>query len=1152
MEDEARIGLAAADQESLQRHINLKLAELGLPVVPPATGGPALGPELERLVAHHREKDRLLASYLCPADNRVQAFLYEYLQDVVVPPKLPTRTLVLDRAGLARMLSLPPGADSVTSPLLKSYRLANGVLHNPKSDRRTTAGIFHVAEGGLPVPDDKKAVPRGVFAALMRRALQPPEALLRLPFTAGAGDACCLVSMQVRPLVAPAVPGWLPERRMEVRLLVPGSLVANLDFVESIFGNGGDPFLPENDAALDPEHWSGHTGYIVVAPHVTGLPKKELGLPRWEEATERQRRDGMCWRTEDEQYNEGNAFKLTARDATGVVVTIISDNYFGYCKKEIKTQVSFSANLMGLAEEEHAGGALVFARYDLAGEYDASQHRLEHPHTLAEAWVSLGDTVEMRPEGHAVDRVHPTVAYVPETARFRMEDQTVTWPEAGGGESRIKLLAGHVYVLPSGFKVHLERPSGNRAWRLVGTRQEGVLCHKPCTVSGGGKSEISKPIADAIIHGPVFVADFKADFDRVEEILGRDLSGRFSDPGKNGKDRRTLLSPQRSLGSVIKLLTPSPEFSAEHNAWIGSIPAHIKELVFVVKRFWRPGWGDAWRERFAVDVINGTPANELRLGRQRLATQFLRVGYDESGAWRTFGLRKDFQPSLKLQAEDDITASVVVPRGRAGTLDPAVTGASVKMVRNVEQRLFQRPDDAVVRGYDKHAEADFARRDNFFSNYEPLDGAFARELVDDAIGFAQFTPAMQGLVKEAADWRLQFACTAFPRLVNGKPSGNPRYLQVRPDLLDPRTWHVAEQGMRLARRIPAGEPVPVVVGAVLAGRRNNAAEKGVRSLACYGPVHYMELPELFMEFISSMTGKSPSTTGAGSEGALTKGPFNALPPIYDLNAALCGFILTGHDGFVTSAGCVGPRVRVDHDISLLVPELWCRMGPEEREAAFLIRGGYLERCEDMEIGGQRVLASRLGYRITSRFVNAFLGRLFNHPHAVLTEDMLRPEQQDPAEFADAVMNVVETHRRVAEHYFADGSVEDACPPLRALLHVMRDGHFEGKPVTDPSVRALFTRESMLGSGWYRERLLARQHLELASWRRHSDYLARFVGREGHADEAARLGVRERLGHARAMVERVRSASYLGELAGTLGAEPAIARATGWKGASQAG
>ena len=38
---------------------------------------------------------------------------------------------------------------------------------------------------------------------------------------------------------------------METRFFVPGALVANLDFVERIFGNAGDPHLSENDAALE-------------------------------------------------------------------------------------------------------------------------------------------------------------------------------------------------------------------------------------------------------------------------------------------------------------------------------------------------------------------------------------------------------------------------------------------------------------------------------------------------------------------------------------------------------------------------------------------------------------------------------------------------------------------------------------------------------------------------------------------------------------------------------------------------------------------------------------------------------------------------------------------------------------------------------------
>ena len=149
---------------------------------------------------------------------------------------------------------------------------------------------------------------------------------------------------------------------MEVRFFTPGGLVSNLDFVESIFGNAGDPSMPENDAGLDPEHWTGHTGCVILAPHLTGLTKKELGLPDWNSASERQRRDGMCWRDPGERYNEGQAFKVTCRDASGVIVTLIADNYFGYCKKEVKTQISYAANLFGNVEEEHSGGALAFAQ----------------------------------------------------------------------------------------------------------------------------------------------------------------------------------------------------------------------------------------------------------------------------------------------------------------------------------------------------------------------------------------------------------------------------------------------------------------------------------------------------------------------------------------------------------------------------------------------------------------------------------------------------------------------------------------------------------------------------------------------------------------------------------------------------------------------
>ena len=102
--------------------------------------------------------------------------------------------------------------------------------------------------------------PKRAFAALWAAALNPPASMMVLPFTADQDeDVRCFVSLLLRPLVCPAA-GRDPEKTMEIRFVVPGSLVSNLDFVESIFGNAGDPYLPENDAALDALHWTGHTG----------------------------------------------------------------------------------------------------------------------------------------------------------------------------------------------------------------------------------------------------------------------------------------------------------------------------------------------------------------------------------------------------------------------------------------------------------------------------------------------------------------------------------------------------------------------------------------------------------------------------------------------------------------------------------------------------------------------------------------------------------------------------------------------------------------------------------------------------------------------------------------------------------------------------
>ncbi len=1080
----------------------------------------------------------------CPADRRIEAFLNAHFTDLIggAPLRLPS-ALTVPRHGIARELSLPADGDTYRNEYVTSYRVRNGVLHNPRSDRRTTKGTFHVAEGGLPIPGDKKAVPRPVFVALFRQALDPPADLLVVPQTAaGAEPARAFVALLLRPLVCPEIPGVGPHKSMEVRFFAPGGLVSNLDFVESIFGNAGDPRLPENDAGLDAEHWTGHTGCVLLAPHLTRLTKKELGLPAWDAATERQRRDGMGWRDPGELYNDGQAFKITCRDASGVIVTLIADNYYGYCKKEVKTQISYAANLFGNMEEEHAGGALAFARYNLGPSFDAGDYRATD-HTLAEAARRDPEAIDLRPEGYGVDRRCPELIYVPHDARASLSRLQMWWPH-DGGEAALPLRPGTTYMTPAGYKVRLEKHPSSGTWRLIGTVAEGLFCHKPCTVSGGGKSEISKSLADYVLHGPVFVADREKDFDLVQQLFDRDYSDRWQ-PGRGPaharRPSRPLLSPLRSLGSVIKLLTPSDDYTPEYNAWLASFPNYIFPVAFLVKRFLPPKDQDNWRELFTVDSIDGHAGHELKALGRRLVGSYLRVGLLSSEGWRTFKLRQDFAPAVKVQMEDDITASAVVPTDQLSHLPPGASAFSYKFAVNCEYRLFQRPDDAVHRGLDRQTEADMARPDNFLSNFEPLTAGQAQALVERVTDFDEFSPPMRELLAAAAAGTGAVVCSAYPRLVDGKPSKNPRYLQTRPDLLAPEIRYMAERGLRLARGLSSRDPLPVPVGAVLIGRRNNPPDRvaGIRPLAVYGPIHYQELPELFMDVACSLTGKSPSTTGAGSEGALTKGPFNALRTVVDLNAALVSAILTGLPGFSTAAGFVGPARRVDHDISLLVPEVWCRLAPRERDPAFLIAAGYLEPLRDFEHAGRLVPASRLGYRITAKFARDFLGRVFDHPDRVFDEAYLRPETQDLEAFVDGVHNIAEAQQRVARQAFDDGSVEEACPPLRALLAIMAHGAFEGKDAHHPEVRRLFTREALLASDWYRERLAAKRRVDERLWRRHVAALDVWLAGNAAADGALTAELRRRREFAAAQLGRVTAPAYLESLRGTLGVQPSL-------------
>ncbi|MGL1886476.1 MAG: hypothetical protein OCD76_08170 [Reichenbachiella sp.] len=1138
-------------RKDIVQFVNLQLAALGHPIFKDDPNSklqfcnPKFQALTDQLIKGFKETSRLLSNHQCPADTRIQNFLEDYLKEENVDvANLPNDTLVLTQAGHAREVSLPPNGDEFKSENVTSNRVKQGVLNNPLHDKRTTKGTFHIVEGDLPVPLEKKEVPKVAFAHFLKAAFTPSDELSVLPFTSTQEEkAKLMVSMMLRPVVCPEVKGLITEKSMEVRFFAPGSLVSNLDFVETIFGNAGDPNLAGNDAALDVDHWTGHTGCIILAPQLRTLTKKEVGLPHIDDATARQKSEEMCWSNESDLYNDGGAFKVTCRDDRGVVVTIIADNYYGYSKKEIKTQISYSANLFGLVEEEHAGGAIAFPRGVMGDRVDGNTltDRLGDKYSFADTVALLGDRIEVQSGNYAIDKKYEDIIYLPKNAFINTNTNDITW-DFEGKQQRLVLSPYKTYVHPSGNKFNLEKHAAISLWRIVRTSPEGIFCHKPCTVSGGGKSEISKSMRNAITYNSFHIEDIDEDFKKADEIIEYDYSKRWKDYDPVLANSRSFLSGERSLGSAVKLLIPSSENSDEFNEFVKNIPVHVRSIVLFVKRLYRQDHESLnWKDLMSVEMINGEKGKGFLYNNTPVIGSYVRIGFNQQGNWMLNKLRSDFSPSEKIQTEDDITASITIPKGRLSDLNPEFKNGSFKVLSNCESYLFQRPDEAIVRGYDKQAELDIVSDNTFLTNYELLTKQDAIEIVEDTINFDKYTQPVKDFIMEVinGDDDQKFVLPSHTRIVNGEPTKNPRYLERNIQSTETLESYLAEVGVRLHRKVKSEDPVVNVVNAVLPGRRNNPIDKaaGIRPLAVYNPIHYQETPELFMEFVCSLTGKSPSTTGAGSEGALTKGPFNMLTPTTDLNNALLSHILTESNAFSTAAGYVGGENKVDHDISLLIPEIWARLGAEDRDPKELIENGSLEKIEDFEHNGKNIKASRLGYRITSEFCVRALNRLFDEPNAVFNERMLKPELQGLDDYVDGINNIVEAQEKVAINYFKDGSIDSAIPPLQVLLHMMAYGHYEGKDISDPELRKLFDRDYVLNSDWYKERLVLKQVKDVAFQKGQVAYLENFIANPQNTSLFEELNINERLEKVKTRLNDVSGTDYLDLLVGTIGADP---------------
>lgn len=477
--------------------------------------------------------------------------------------------------------------------------------------------------------------------------------------------------------------------------------------------------------------------------------------------------------------------------------------------------------------------------------------------------------------------------------------------------------------------------------------------------------------------------------------------------------------------------------------------------------------------------------------------------------------------ALKASIADDITAA---------RLEVLEDGRTFELIGNVETGLFQRPDDAVHPGTDLATEREFARarekQDLFCVNFQPLRRPEVERILASE-DFARFDPEMQEHLKSAPGGGRTFTvCSAKLRdLGGGKITANPRYLQL------PRI-HAGMREVLERKRIVWGKPSTYPGDVVeVRGMRTNRGENfaGVPALCAHTLLHYYPPILALLHAMTPVTGKSPSTDGVmGNEGAVTRKPFQSLLPVHDVEAQYVTMLLTGTPVFTSISNVCGPY-KIGQDFRQVAADIFAHMSTEERNPQFLIDNGYLLKMEDLNHMGDSIPASRLGYRITSKFVREFFSRVFEMEDLERVffrdEEWLDLAKQDEVSFSESVLNLAAAQKAAVAPYYQDGSYKLACTPVQALLDIVMYGEWQGKGLDHPDVQEMFTRDYLLQhSEYYASRLETFQQREMKR-------LA-LILREGQLKENQVTVVKAEL-------ERVQSPEYRKSLVGTLGASPRL-------------
>ena len=100
---------------------------------------------------------------------------------------------------------------------------------------------------------------------------------------------------------------------------------------------------------------------------------------------------------------------------------------------------------------------------------------------------------------------------------------------------------------------------------------------------------------------------------------------------------------------------------------------------------------------------------------------------------------------------------------------------------------------------------------------------------------------------------------------------------------------------------------------------------------------------------------------------------------------------------------------------------------------------------------------------------------------------------------------------------------------------MANGSFEGKAITDPAIRSMFTRDYLLQSDWYQERLKIKQQRDGMLWQQHRDYILQRISETEQTDSFDQTLI-HKLTATERMLAQILHPSYLESLQGTLGAD----------------